>query len=280
MSGETPHADRTPATAGVPLDEADAAVIALHGRGATAGSVLQVVSQLDVDGVAAIAPQAARNTWYPAGFMEPIEENEPWLSAALEAVTDVRDAVDEAGIPAERTVLLGFSQGARLASEFVAQNARRYGGLVAFSGGLIGPPGTPRDYEGDLDGTPVFLGCSDRDPHVPEDRVHETAEVLEGLGADVTKRLYPGMGHTIKRGRASGGPRDRRVGRLVHFGVGGSDDRGAPEVPSPDGPATPQDRWALRSRRLPCACSSASTSRTRSPEASPRSRSRFGRPTG
>lgn len=196
-SGGAPHADQQPLTMGAPLSEADAAVIALHGRGATARSVLQVVAQLDVDGVAGVAPQASRNTWYPTGFMEPMEQNEPWLSAALSVVGDLVSSVEDESIPAERIVLLGFSQGACLASEFVARNARRYGGLVAFSGGLIGPPGTPRDYDGSLDGTPIFLGCSDSDPHIPADRVHESAEVFESLGADVTKRLYPGMGHTI-----------------------------------------------------------------------------------
>ena len=193
----TPHADRPPLTMGASLEEADAAVIALHGRGATARSILGIVDQLGVDGVAGVAPQASRNTWYPTGFMEPMEGNEPWLSAALSVVGDTVSSVEEAGVPHERIVLLGFSQGACLASEFVARNARRYGGLVAFSGGLIGPPGTPRDYDGSLDGTPVFLGCSDSDPHIPEERVEESAEVFAELGADVTKELYPGMGHTV-----------------------------------------------------------------------------------
>lgn len=195
----TPHADRAPATAGTPLAEAEAAILALHGRGATARSILGIVDQLDVDGVAAVAPQATRNTWYPTSFLEPIERNEPWLSAALEAVGRTLDQIEAAGIPPEQTVLLGFSQGACLGSEFLARNARRYGGLVAFSGGLIGPPGTPRDYDGDLDGTPVFLGCSDQDPHIPADRVEETAAVLSDLGADVDERLYPGMGHTVNQ---------------------------------------------------------------------------------
>ena len=196
---ERPHVDRSPATSGPPVAEADAAVVALHGRGARAESVLDLVDQLDVDGVAAIAPRATRNTWYPTGFMEPIEENEPWLSAALSVVGRTVASVADEGVPAERLVLLGFSQGACLAAEFVARNARRYGGLVAFSGGLVGPPGTPRDYDGSLDGTPIFLGCSDRDPHIPAERVHETAAVFEELGADVTERLYEGMGHTVNR---------------------------------------------------------------------------------
>lgn len=198
MAGEgTPHAEQSLLTMGTPPEEATAAVVALHGRGATARSILQVVSQLGVDDVAGVAPQASRNTWYPTSFLEPLERNEPWLSAAMSAVGETVASVEEAGIPAERVVLLGFSQGACLASEFVARNARRYGGLVAFSGGLIGPPGTPREYEGGLDGTPVFLGCSDRDPHIPLDRVHETADVLETLGGAVDERIYEGMGHTV-----------------------------------------------------------------------------------
>jgi len=197
--GQSPHAQQAPATAGVSLEAADAAVVAVHGRGATAQGILQLVAQLDVDGVAGVAPQASRNTWYPTGFMEPIEQNEPWLSAALSTLGDLVASVEEEGVPAERIVLLGFSQGACLASEFLARNARRYGGHVALSGGLIGPPGTPRDYEGTLDGTPVFLGCSDRDPHIPEERVHETAEVYGELGADVTTRIYEGMGHTVNQ---------------------------------------------------------------------------------
>ena len=198
MVGErTPHSEQSLLSMGAPPAEADAAVVALHGRGATARSILRIVAQLGLDDVAGVAPQASRNTWYPTGFMEPTEKNEPWLSAALSTVGETVASVEEAGVPVDRTVLLGFSQGACLASEFVARNARRYGGLVAFSGGLVGPPGTPREYEGSLDGTPVFLGCSDRDPHIPLDRVHETATVLEELGGDVDERIYEGMGHTV-----------------------------------------------------------------------------------
>lgn len=193
----TPHADPRVVSVGPDLGDAQAAVVAIHGRGATAQSILGIVSELGLDGVAGIAPQASRNTWYPRGFMEPMADNEPWLSAALDAVGDTLEGVAEAGVPAERTVLLGFSQGACLASEFVARNARRYGGLVGFSGGLIGPPGTPRDYDGDLERTPVFLGCSDVDPHIPVERVEETAAVLEDLGGDVRMSLFPGMGHTV-----------------------------------------------------------------------------------
>lgn len=194
---DTPHGERPPVSIGADLGDAEVAVIALHGRGATARSVLRLVAELDVAGVAGIAPQASRNTWYPNRFMEPIEDNEPWLSAALGVVADTVDRVADAGVPVERSVLLGFSQGACLAAEFAARNARRYGGLVAFSGGLIGPPETPRDYGGSLEGTPAFVGCSDSDPHIPVERVEETAAVLGRLGAEVTMELYRGMPHTV-----------------------------------------------------------------------------------
>jgi predicted esterase len=185
------------ARAGQPLDKAQAALILLHGRGADAPSILLLVEELYYPAYAYVAPQAANNTWYPYTFLAPTAQNEPWLSSALARVGEVVAAVEAAGIPAERIVLGGFSQGACLASEFLARNARRYGGLLAFSGGLIGPPGTPRAYAGSLDGTPIFLGCSDVDPHIPKARVEETAAVLESMGAQVTMRLYPGMGHTI-----------------------------------------------------------------------------------
>src|SRR5690606_22662162 len=144
-----------------------------------------------------LAPQAANNTWYPYGFMEPMERNQPGLNSGLQVIADLIAQVEAADIPAERIVIAGFSQGACLSSEFVARNARRYGGLLAFGGGAVGPPGTPRDYDGSLDGTPVFLGCSDVDFHIPLARVEETAVTFTNLGADVNKQIYPGMGHTI-----------------------------------------------------------------------------------
>lgn len=185
------------ASAGQRLDQAQAALILLHGRGATAAGILLLAEELYHPAYSYLAPQAANNTWYPYTFLAPMQQNEPWLSSALSRVGETVAAVLAAGVPAERIVLGGFSQGACLASEFVARNARRYGGLLAFSGGLIGPPGTLRAYAGSLAGTPVFLGCSDVDPHIPQARVEETAAVLEGLGAQVTMRLYPSMGHTI-----------------------------------------------------------------------------------
>jgi len=185
--------------AGAPLERAKAAMIMVHGRGATAESILTLAPEFDQPEFAYLAPQAAGNTWYPYSFMSPIPNNEPGISSGMAALAAVLAAVQAAGIPAERTILLGFSQGACLAAEFGARNARRYGGLIALSGGLIGPDGTPRDYAGSLDGTPVFMGCSDVDPHIPKERVIYSAEVLRMLGGAVDVRLYPGMGHTVNQ---------------------------------------------------------------------------------
>ncbi len=184
-------------TAGKPLDEAQAAMILIHGRGASAASILRLAEELYHPVFAYLAPQAADHSWYPLPFLAPLEHNEPALSAALDAVAGVLDQVVEAGVPAENVILGGFSQGACLSAEFLARHAQRLGGLFVFSGGLIGPPATPRDYAGSLAGTPVFIGCGDADPHIPEERVEETAAVLAGLGGVVDKRIYPGMGHLI-----------------------------------------------------------------------------------
>jgi phospholipase/carboxylesterase len=184
-------------TIGVPLERAKAAVVLLHGRGGTAEDILTLAEALAVPDLAYLAPQAPGNTWYPLSFLAPLEQNEPSLSRALATVGAVVDAVVQTGLAAERIVLMGFSQGGCLALEYGARNARRYGGLVGLSSGLIGPPGTPRNYAGSLAGTPVFLGCSDIDSHIPEWRVHESTQLLRGLGAEVTERIYPGMGHTI-----------------------------------------------------------------------------------
>jgi predicted esterase len=181
---------------GEPLATARAAMILIHGRGATAEDIMTVGADLQVQGFAYLAPQAAGNAWYPFPFTAPTQANEPYLSAALEMVSDLV-ARAEATVPAHRIVLLGFSQGACLTLEFAARHARRYGAVVGFSGGLIGPDGTPRDYPGRFDGTPVFLGCSDVDPHIPTERVVEAGEVFKRMGADVTVRLYPGMEHTV-----------------------------------------------------------------------------------
>jgi phospholipase/carboxylesterase len=192
-----PHQGRPVRTAGVPLSQARQAMVMLHGRGATAESILSLASELDAPDFAYLAPQAGGNSWWPQSFLAPIASNEPGISSAMVAVEDVLRQVAAAGIPSERTLLLGFSQGACLATEFAARHARRYGGVAALSGGLIGPDGTPRDYAGSLEGTPVFLGCSDVDSHIPAERVRLSAEVLGQLGGQVTMRLFPGMGHTI-----------------------------------------------------------------------------------
>ncbi|AUX09616.1 phospholipase/carboxylesterase [Halalkaliarchaeum desulfuricum] len=196
------HGDQPLLREGTELSGADAAVVLLHGRGASARSILAMTAEFDLEGVAYLAPQAAQRTWYPQSFLEPIERNEPWLTAALDRVGEVvTEATD--GVGPYRVALIGFSQGACLASEWTARNARRYGGLAALSGGLIGPEETPRDYEGSLDGTPVFLGCSDVDPHIPVERVHETREVFERLDGEVTESIYEGMGHGINEDELS-----------------------------------------------------------------------------
>ena len=197
LDGKGPHQGQRTLLAGAPLGQARAAMVLLHGRGATARSILALTDELAQPDITYLAPQAAGNSWYPHRFLSPLESNEPYLSSALHAVGDVMTGLTKAGIPAERTILLGFSQGACLALEFAARNARRYGGLAGLSGGLIGPEGTPRDYPGTLATTPVFLGCSDVDFHIPKERVVHTAEVLRQLGGEVTMRLYPNMGHTI-----------------------------------------------------------------------------------
>jgi predicted esterase len=186
-------------TAAEALDRATAALILVHGRGGTAGGILSLAEELTHPGFAFLAPQAMGNTWYPQSFLAPIEGNEPYLSGALDALAAVLERLAEAGIPAERTILLGFSQGACLALEFAARHAQRYGGLVGLSGGLIGPEGSLRNYPGSLGGTPVFLGCSDVDPHIPRERVVESGQILERLGGQVTVQLYPDMGHTINQ---------------------------------------------------------------------------------
>jgi predicted esterase len=171
--------------------------VLVHGRGATAESILSLAPELNAPDLTYVAPQAPGNTWYPESFLAPIERNEPWLSDALRMVGGAVAELEGKGIPKARIALIGFSQGACLMLEFAARNAARHGALVGWSGGLIGPRGTPRAYAGGFEGTPVFLGCSDRDPHVPAWRVEETAEVLTKLGAEVDLRLYPGLPHTV-----------------------------------------------------------------------------------
>ena len=193
----SPHRGQPVRMAGQPLDRAQAAMLMVHGRGARAEDILSLADEFQHPEFAYLAPQAANNTWYPNRFLAPIAENEPWLSSALELLGDVLQRIIAAGIPYERTILLGFSQGACLTLEFAARNVRRYGGVVGLSGALVGPDDTPRNYPGSLAGTPVFLGCSDVDFHVPAERVDQTAEVMRRLGGQVTERLYPNMGHTV-----------------------------------------------------------------------------------
>lgn len=195
--GVNPHLGQPIVTAGKPLATARAAMILLHGRGATAENILGLAQELPHPEMAYLAPQAANYTWYPYSFLAPLAQNEPGLSSALRVLADLVAQVEAAGIAAERIVIGGFSQGACLAAEFVARRARRYGGLLIFSGGVIGPPGTPRQGSGSLAGMPVFIGCSDVDAHVPLTRVQETAVIMTQLGGQVTQKIYPGMGHTI-----------------------------------------------------------------------------------
>ena len=192
-----PHQGQPVRTAGLPLERAHAAMVMVHGRGATAESILSLVPALTAKGFAFLAPQASGNTWYPNSFLAPIPSNEPGISSGLSAIADVMATVSDAGIPLSRTMLLGFSQGACLSLEYAARNASRYGGIACLSGGLIGPDGTLRNYPGDFGSTPAFLGCSDIDGHIPALRVTESAAVLRHMGAKVTMKLYPGMGHLV-----------------------------------------------------------------------------------
>lgn len=182
--------------AGEKLESARAAMLMVHGRGAGAEDILSLTGQFGLPGYAYLAPQASDNSWYPNRFLAPLSENEPWLSSALAFLDEVYARIRTSILP-ERTIILGFSQGGCLALEYAARHARRYGGVVGLSGALIGPADAPRDYAGSLSGTPVFLGCSDVDPHVPKERVDQSAGILKDLGGTVTERIYPQMGHII-----------------------------------------------------------------------------------
>jgi predicted esterase len=191
------HDPKQTVLAGTPLDRARAAAILLHGRGGSAHDMLGMAEMLARDGVSFLVPQAQDHTWYPQRFLAPLEANEPWLSSALALVGTLIDRSTAAGVDSSRLMLLGFSQGACLALEAAARRARRYGAIVGLSGGLIGPPGQPRDDRGAFFGTPVFLGCSDVDLHIPLSSVEATAAVFTKMGAQVDKRIYRGMGHTV-----------------------------------------------------------------------------------
>jgi predicted esterase len=193
-----PHDNQPVLHAGAPLDTADVAMIMVHGRGAGPDDILGLASVFNRPRFACIAPAAAGGTWYPFSFMFPREKNEPGLSSALGVIESLVADLLKRGFPSRKIVLLGFSQGACLSSEFSIRHPRRYGGVLVLSGGLIGPPGTTwDDLSADLDGTPVFLGCSDVDPHIPATRVVESEAVFKKLGARVKRKLYPGMGHLV-----------------------------------------------------------------------------------
>lgn len=192
-----PHQKSIIATSGIPVEEADLAIIMIHGRGASAESILTLANEFDTGNIHYRAPQADQFTWYPYSFLAPVEKNEPGLSSGLQVIFDIIADLENEGISKTKIILLGFSQGACLATEFVARHPARYGGLIALSGGLIGESVQKEEYKGDLDGTPYFVGCSDIDPHIPVERVDESVDVLKNMGASIIKRIYPGMGHTV-----------------------------------------------------------------------------------
>ncbi len=197
MSPNDPHRGQPVLQMGPQPADARLTMILVHGRGASAEDVLSLAGEFGTTDVAYLAPQAADHTWYPYSFLSPMQDNEPGLTSALGVIAAIIDGLGARQIPPTRIGLLGFSQGACLSLEFAARHARRYAAVVGLSGGLIGPPGTPRTYPGSLDGTPVFLGCSDIDAHIPLARVRESAEVCRLLGGTVDERIYPRMGHTV-----------------------------------------------------------------------------------
>ncbi|MEX2351018.1 MAG: dienelactone hydrolase family protein [Balneolaceae bacterium] len=194
-----PHQEGQTERAGVKADEALAACILIHGRGASAASILTLAEELDAPGMSFLAPEADRKTWYPYSFLEPVERNQPGLNSALQRVDDLVHELVKQGMDRDRILLAGFSQGACLISEYAARHPDRFGGLAILSGGLIGNRVERNLYSGSLEGTPVFIGCSDVDPHIPEQRVHETAALFEEMDAETLVSIYPGMAHTVNR---------------------------------------------------------------------------------
>ena len=192
-----PHDGAELLIAGTPIATARGALVLVHGRGAEAGEMIDLAAELGGDGFAWVAPQANGHTWYPYSFLSPLDRNQPDLDSALAVLSAITAGVADEGIAHERQLLLGFSQGACLVLEFAARSGCRWGGVAGLSGGVIGPPGTTWDRPAGLAGTPVFLGCSDVDPHIPVERVHESRDLLTRLGAVVDERIYPGMPHTI-----------------------------------------------------------------------------------
>ena len=201
-----PHAQPVALRRGPSGGEAGVGLVLLHGRGDSARGIAGLVDALVERGApepALVAPEAHGNQWYPLRFVEPIERNEPWLTSALASVGRAVAALEGEGLPRERIVVAGFSQGACLASEYVAREGGRWGGLVALSGGLIGDAVDPARYPRRLDGTPAFFGCSDVDAHIPEARVHASAAQFATQGADTVTRIYPGMAHTVNEDEAT-----------------------------------------------------------------------------
>ena len=196
---QDPHAHQPVFRAGPQPANARIVAILLHGRGASAEDILGLSREWRLQDVAYLAPQASGSTWYPYSFLAPLEQNEPGISSGLGVMSGLLQTLKEQGIQSERVALMGFSQGACLTLEFAARHPRRYAAIVAFSGGLIGPPGTSRDYQGTFDDTPVFIGCSDVDPHIPLERVIESSATFRRMRATVDERIYPRMGHTVNR---------------------------------------------------------------------------------
>jgi len=194
-----PHRGQPVLTLGPAPATARLTMIMAHGRGASAEDMMGLAAELGTTDVAFLAPQAAGRTWYPYSFLSPMQDNEPGISSGLGVLAGLIDSLVAQGIAHSRIALLGFSQGACLSLEFAARHPQPYAAVVGLSGGLIGPPGTPRDYPGSLGGAPVFLGCSDIDAHIPLERVQESAEVFRRMGASVDERIYPGMGHTVNQ---------------------------------------------------------------------------------
>jgi phospholipase/carboxylesterase len=186
-------------TAGKELTKGSKVLIMLHGRGGNAENILSLASHLDVNDFTLLAPQATNNTWYPYSFLAPPVQNEPWLSSALTLLKEIVNDLYNQGIPSENIYFLGFSQGACLTLEFVTRHASKYGGVVAFTGGLIGDKIYNENYKGDFQNTPIFIGTSDPDPHVPVERVYATSNILKDMNASVTEKVYNNMGHTINQ---------------------------------------------------------------------------------
>lgn len=197
MAEPGPHAGQPVGTAGRPLGEGRAAMIMVHGRNASAANILELADVLGHPEFSYLAPSAAGHSWYPFSFMAERDANEPGISSGLAVIGGLVERVVAAGVARARIVLLGFSQGACLTTEFAYRNPARYGGVIAYSGGLIGPPGTSWEPSGAFDGMPAFFGCSDIDSHIPLERVDDSGAVYERMGAVVTKRIYPGMGHLV-----------------------------------------------------------------------------------